>query len=142
MGYDFHITRRENWVEEDPNCNDISLEEWLAYIGRNDSELVLSDAYWVNVPGEEGKSQVAPGCCEWTAHPQNELPCFDYYRGSVSTKNPDEPTIIKMIMMAKDLNAKVQGDDDEVYELSVNNEIVSRHIEPRLKDKKPWWKFW
>ena len=41
-----------------------------------------------------------------------------------------------------------QGDDGELYELSVNNEIMSRHMGPRLendnksKEKKPWWKWY
>lgn len=46
--------------------------------------------------------------------------------------------------MASQLNAKVQGDDGEVYGLSADNEIVYRHIEVANtnKRKKAWWKFW
>src|SRR5690349_10208267 len=121
MGYDLHITRKENWSYEDQNSVNISLEEWLAYIHNPESELELSDSYWVKVPGSETESQVAPGFCEWTAHPQDERPWFAYSEGNISTKNPDEPTIKKMLSIAKEFNAKVQGDDGEVYELSPNN---------------------
>jgi hypothetical protein len=148
MGYDLHITRKEYWFDEEQKINNISLEEWLSFIQSSNSELELSDAYWIKVPGDATKSQVAPGFCEWTAHPQDERPWFDYSDGNISTKNPDEPTIKKMILMAKEFNAKVQGDDGEVYELSPSNEITSRHIVSRLEEetgskvKKPWWKFW
>lgn len=143
MGYDLHITRKEDWYDEEPN-NDISLEEWLAYIHSAGSELELSDASWVKVPGSETESQVVPGFCKWTAHPSDERPYFDYFRGSISTKNPDDPTTRKMLSMASQLNAKVQGDDGEVYGLSADNEIIYRHIEVANtnKRKKAWWKFW
>jgi len=146
MGYDLHITRKENWSDDEQNSLNISLEEWLTYIRKPNSELELSDSYWVKVPGSETESHVAPGFCEWTAHPQDERPWFEYSYGNISTKNPDESTIKKMISIAKDFNAKVQGDDGEEYELSPNNQI--RHVGKRLEDetvneeKKPWWKFW
>ena len=148
MGYDMHITRNVYWFEAEQSSNDISSDEWLSYIHSDGSELELVNTHGLKVAQEEAKLQEPPGFCEWTAHPQNERPWFDYSHGDISTKNPDEPTIIKMISMAKELNAKVQGDDGEVYELTISNEIISRHMGPRLDDetvsidKKPWWKFW
>ena len=35
--------------------------------------------------------------------------------GDIETKNPDAPVIQKMILIAESLNARVQGDDGEVY---------------------------
>ncbi|OQP46543.1 hypothetical protein [Niastella populi] len=148
MGYDLHITRNVYWFEGEQNSNDISLDEWLSYIHIDGSELELVDTHGVKVPEAEAKLQVPPGFCEWTSHPENERPWFDYSNGNISTKNPDEPTIMKMISMAKELKAKVQGDDGEVYELSASKEIISRHMGPGLEDEnkskkeKPWWKFW
>jgi hypothetical protein len=148
MGYDLHITRRENWFEEDQNNKDISLDEWLFYIQHDGSELELVDTSGVKVSGEEAMLQMPTGFCEWTEHPQNERPWFDYSHGNITTKNPDEPTIVKMISMAREFKAKVQGDDGELYELSDSGQIISRQPGPRLKDetegkdKKPWWKFW
>ena len=36
-------------------------------------------------------------------------------QGDIFTKNPDPSTIEKMISIAKKLNARVQGDDGEIY---------------------------
>ena len=148
MGYDLHITRKEHWADEEQNSGDISLEEWLAYIYNPDSELELSDGYRIKIPGIETNSQVAPGFCEWAAHPLNKRPWFNYSDGNISTKYPDEATVGKMILMAEVLNAKVQGDDGEVYELSNYKQLYygDGYSEPlkmtKNKQGKPWWKFW
>jgi len=146
MGYEFHITRRERWSHENSTPNDISLNEWLSYID-NDPELELTEGYWVKVPGSK-ESQPAPGFCEWNAHPLDESPWFDYSDGSISTKNPDDATIRKMLAIAEALNAQVQGDDCEVYVISRTNEAVRGPLrygdkdDPYTEDKRPWWKFW
>ena len=147
MGYNLHITRKENWCDEEDSSVDISLEEWLTYIHNPKSELELSDTYWVKMPGSETESQVAPGFCEWISHPLDERPWFRYSHGDIDTKNPDKPTIEKMLLMAKDLNAKLQGDDGEVYELSNYKQLYfGEYSEPveiaESKPGKPWWKFW
>lgn len=49
MGYDLHITRKEDWSDEYSDDMGISLSEWLSYID-TDPELELSDGYWVKVP--------------------------------------------------------------------------------------------
>ena len=67
MGYDLHITRKGDWSDDDQE-REIALPEWLAYIGA-DPDLTLSERYRIKVPGSETESQVAPGFCEWTAHP-------------------------------------------------------------------------
>ena len=148
MGYDLHITRRDQWSDDEKEGKGISLKEWLDYID-NDPDLEISDGYRIKVPGSETESQVAPGFCEWIAHPSNERPWFDYYRGNISTKNPDEDTIKKMLSISKTLRAKVQGDDGETYELSPDHRISYKHISDDDKNsdsitgnKKPWWKFW
>ena len=148
MGYDLHITRRKYWFGKEQHENDISLDEWLTFIHSSSSELELVDAHGVKVAEADARSQVPPGFCEWTAHPQNRRPWFDYYHGEISTKNPDEPTIRKMILIAREINAKVQGNEGELYELTPDNKITSREIGARLEDKtsgnekKPWWRFW
>jgi hypothetical protein len=145
MGYDLHITRKDDWSDEDPE-KEISLSEWLAYIDA-DKDLVLSDAYWIKVPGSDTESQVAPGYCEWTGHPSKELQWFDFFKGCISTKNPDQDVIRKMLTIAEALQAKVQGDDGEIYTLSTDNQISSAYdddlsLRPGRQANKPWWKFW
>ena len=149
MGYDLHITRREDWSDDEQQALDITLEDWLKYVD-NDPELELSDAYRIKVPGSETESQVAPGFCEWANHPTKERPWFDYSNGSISAKNPDDDTIRKMLSISKTFHAKVQGDDGEIYSLSSDNKIINGSISndenldnnTARDNKKPWWKFW
>ena len=115
MGYELHITRREDWA--DTETPDISFEEWLTYV-KSDKELELTNGYDIKI-GSETQFQNRPGFCEWNAHPTekgpNARPWFSYWKGSIDTKNPDAPTIRKMIQIASVLQAKVQGDDGEFY---------------------------
>ncbi len=149
MGYDLHITRRDYWSDDAQQSVDITLEEWFIYL-KSDPELELSDAYRIKVPGRPNESQVAPGFCEWNNHPANERPWFDFSNGSISTKNPDDATIKKMLSISKQLDARVQGDNGEFYRLSSDNTIISgeflnhqnisKHSE--RESGKSWWKFW
>lgn len=99
MGYDLHITRAAFYYENDGRW--ITAEEWLRFV-EEDSELRLAGyngdffALW------SGKSQYPDA---W----------FDWYKGNIYTKNPDDPMIDKMVEMARKLNAKAQGDDGEIY---------------------------
>ena len=147
MGYDLHITRKDDWSDDDEN-REIALPEWLAYI-EADPDLVLSDAYRIKVLRSETESQVAPGYCDWTAHPSKEAWWFAYSSGCIETKNPDEDVIKKMLSIAEALGAKVQGDDGEIYTLSSSYEILTGYqvknddqTQPSKENKKPWWRFW
>ena len=113
MGYDLHITRKEYWFDDYSDARDITLSEWYSYID-SDSELELTE--------EEFKSE--SGFCEWNAHPLNTSAWLDYSNGDVYTKNTDDPTKIKMLAIAQVLNAKVQGDDGEIYVISRTNEVA------------------
>ena len=145
MGYELHITRRDHWA--DTETPDIPLDEWLAYVNR-DKELELTNGNDVKF-GSETAFENRPGYCEWNAHPlQNEphaRPWFAYWKGTIGTKNPDTVTIRKMMQMASALNAKVQGDDGEIYTGEHLAEMVlnEKRMKPSTRiGKKPWWKFW
>jgi hypothetical protein len=147
MGYDLHITRKELWSDED-DLRNIPLEEWLAYI-ELDPELEISEKYQIRDPDKEGSSKAAPGFCEWLGHSTDDDGWFDYFQGCISTKNPDDETIRKMLSIARALNARVQGDDGEVYNLSSDNQVSSGHPDagdlsksPMKLTNKPWWKIW
>lgn len=145
MGYELHITKREHWA--DTETPDIPLDEWLAYVNR-DIELGLTNDYDIK-NGTETQFQNRTGYCEWNAHPTekepNARPWFSYWKGSIDTKNPDAPTIRKMIQIALALNAIVQGDEGEIYTEETLAELESAE-EPkgssRQQEKKAWWKFW
>lgn len=100
MGYELHITRKRSW--SDSVGPEIGLDEWLAYI-ESDSTLAAPFA-------DDPAFATWKGC---TAYPET---WFRWSEGGyIHTKNPDEATIDKMVEIARTLNAKVQGDDHEVY---------------------------
>jgi len=98
VGYDLHITRRKNWWE---TGRDISAREWLAYL-ENDPELSLFPAN-------------GPYFARWSGKSKYPDPWLDWHEGNVLSKNPDEALIDKIVAIARDLHARVQGDDGEIY---------------------------
>lgn len=99
MGYDLHITRRDDWSDEG---SDITAEEWLQYV-RSDPELKIT--------GTNG-----PCHAVWSGRSEHSEPWLDWASGQIYTKNPDSPLIDKMISIAEQLGATVQGDDGEIYD--------------------------
>jgi hypothetical protein len=120
MGYDLHITRRGFWADE--NGSEISSEEWLALV-EADQELersVENGKYFARFLGD----------CRYG----HGMGWFDWQDGCVSTKNPDEAILAKMLKLAKALDARVQGDDGEIY---TNPDLDSGFREPEITaDKK------
>lgn len=150
MGYDLHIIRRTDWEDDEEDSN-ISLDEWLAYAG-TDHELELTNGYEMSIPGNASYFHPVPGFCIWRGHSVPDLkkkPWLSYGHGSISTKYPDDETIGKMLAIAGELNARVQGDEGEFYDESYFNKpqkpAASGSATP-LPDtsvtKKPWWKLW
>jgi hypothetical protein len=110
MGYDVHVTRKEFWADDEGP--EITLEEWLEYVG-NDPE-IEPDA---DNPGEENFVIVS--------HP-NRWPLWWGEGGEVFTKNPDKLVMEKLVKVARDLNARVLGDDDEIYGVDPGDPTVFR----------------
>jgi hypothetical protein len=96
MGYDLHITRKENWTDD--NGESITPDEWLSVL---DADPELSRAT------DTGADTLAGA---W-----NGQTLFRFDNGEITCKNPDEPTIRKMVAIAQRLRANVQGDDAERY---------------------------
>jgi hypothetical protein len=95
MGYDLRITRAIDWTEN--AGHEIAPEEWLA-LARADAELNADPAL--------GPLAVRYKASAW----------FDWFEGNVLTTDPDRPTVAKMLAIARELGAIVQGDDGEIYE--------------------------
>lgn len=95
MGYDVHITRRADWFDE--HGPEITLAEWLDH-ARAQPDL----------------SAAEDGAAEWTAPNGAPHPLW-WYEGTVQTKNPATALIARMHAIAVALDAKVQGDEGEVY---------------------------
>jgi hypothetical protein len=97
MGYDLHITRRKHWPDKG---DDITAEEWLAYVQR-DPELRL-------------KPENSPHFAVWSrASGESWLEWSD---GQIYTTNPDTVLIDKIVSIARQFDAEVQGDDGEIYQ--------------------------
>jgi hypothetical protein len=101
MGYGLHVTRAEHWTDSEQSP--IAAEEWLALVGR-DPELLID-------PRGNG-----PYFALWLKHwVDGDHPWFDWFKGEIHTKNPDRKTLTKMLDIAKNFGAKVQGDEGEEY---------------------------
>jgi hypothetical protein len=97
VGYDVHIARAEEWF--DSGETPITLEEWIAY-AESDSDLRR------NPDNGEGFYDLRVGSDEtW----------LDWFDGELLTKNPTESVRAKMVQIAADLGANVQGDEGERY---------------------------
>ena len=147
MAYSVNIVRRNNWEDPDEESN-ISLKEWLQYIETDDELTAPAEGSLTDVNREY--YQQKPGYCEWTSHSAYKepfaRPWFDYYNGQIVSENVDDETILKMIEIAENLNARVQGQDGEVYieddvmrVQTKGNDVSIREVRA---SKKPWWKFW
>ncbi len=100
MGYDVHITRADDWTEN--QGKEITAEEWLA--------IVNADSDLIPLP-ENGKYFVI-----WRGATKYPETWFDWFAGNINTKAPDKATLGKMLQMARLLGAKVQGDEGEIYD--------------------------
>jgi hypothetical protein len=115
MGYNLHIIRRNNWEEKG---NDITSEEWLLLVA-NDTELQLQPAN-------------GPFFVIWKGSINPGLYWLNWSNGEITTKNPDDALIDKMVTIAHHLGAKVQGDDGEVYKSSRDSHKNPKHVASNL----------
>jgi hypothetical protein len=140
MGYEVHITRKENWFDEGP---EISLADWLDVV-RADPEM-QNDGYAEATVGEGSVLRVEdPSMSVWLAYPghlqDGNMAWMWRSHGNVVTKNPDEDMLKKMAIIAQRLSAKVQGDEGEVY--GINGQLISEAVPSPHRNHKPWWRFW
>jgi len=124
-GYAIHITRASHWTES--SAHPITLNEWVAYV-RSDSEMRLdSSAESTNGAGDRLVYR-APGIAVWTKWAGGGVgggqAWFYYEDGAISAKDPDPAILKKAYRIAVVLNARLQGDDGELY--GANGEVVSR----------------
>lgn len=112
MGYDLHITRRENWSDRG---NDISPEEWEAYVTQ-DPELCLDGFAETRTSAGELLRMESPGLTLWTpTSADGDVRWFHHTRGRIDVKNPDPALFAKIWIVAQHFGARVQGDEGELY---------------------------
>lgn len=147
MAYSISIVRKNDWDDPDEQSN-ITLEEWLSYIATDEELEHPAESSLTEYNRDYYKKR--PGYCEWTAHSAYKepfaRPWFDYCKGDIDSQNVDDETLLKMISIAEQLNARVRGQDGELYdEDDAMNVTVKHDYEPTAQPpvvKKPWWKFW
>ena len=92
MGYDIHITRKENWFDED-DSNKIKLTEWTDYI-KSDKEMRLDNQASATTDNGDHVTYENNGLAVWISYSKNGLgdnyAWFDFRAGNVTVKNPDE----------------------------------------------------
>ena len=98
MSYYLYITRKLHWSDEGPN---ITAKEWLGVIA-DDPELELA--------GENGEYFT-----NWLGASTISEPWFNWSDGNIYATFPDKAQIAKVLEIASRLNAKVEGQDGEVY---------------------------
>ena len=136
MGYDIHITRKEDW--SDDGGPDISREEWLGYVETDKSMRLDREAVVENAKGEafSVQDETLAVWTEWTGREEGKNEAWMWHsQGNVMAKNPDMAMLQKMFLIADTMGGRLQGDDGGVY-----NSIGEVDREDR--GKKAWWKFW
>jgi hypothetical protein len=130
MAYQLHITRAADWMNSSELP--ITAAEWLKLV-RTDSELVQDSIH-------------GPYFVRWTGSPGRDR-WLEWADGRVDTRYPDGALLRKLVAIAHQLGAKVQGDGGEVYS---GDEPVDEWLEdntlpftPRpvmITQRLPWWK--
>ena len=135
MGYDLHITRSSNCFEKEPG-KDIGLNEWLVYV-EGDPEMRRDDQATATTNNGKTLTVHSRGLSVWTKYPESAAGAawFDHRDGRIVVKDPTEPIIQKMREIAKHFDARVQGDEGELYDSDTT-------LKKSPSSKKPWWKVW
>ena len=105
MGYDLYITRAEEHFST--QGKEITPEEWLDIVERDPTLRLRGERSW---PYEA--IWMGDEACGKSSYPE---PWLNWRSGYIYSKSPDKPLIRKMILIARQLDAKVQGDDLEAY---------------------------
>ncbi len=107
-----HIHRGEDWVDL-ADDRWIPLAEWQTFVGWQPDFRLDGFAEATSPSGEVIRVE-GPGLAVWTAHAHPV--CFDWRKGRIVVKNPDQAILAKMREIAGALNARVQGDEGEFYD--------------------------
>jgi len=99
MSYQVYITRAEFWAENEGS--EISVGEWLELL-QKDADISLNEAngpYFATLGGSQESTE------SW----------LDWFEGNLYTSYPNRAMQKKMLQIAGELGAVIQGDDGEFY---------------------------
>lgn len=135
MGYELNIKREEE-------SRKISKDEWSQYI-KTDSQFEPIEDFSVELNEGEILTVSTPNAGLWKSD-KGEIP-FTFYEeyGEITVKNPDNWIIEKMISIANELNAVVEGEEGERYDENYLKDPFSNPINNNSSRRvKKWWQFW
>ena len=139
MGYDLHVTRREQWFDDGQS---ISLDDWLTYVEAQADMRHHGFAEAATPSGETIRVDEA-GLSVWIGYSADGVDgnraWFRHHNGNISVKNPDEEIRRKMFEIAGHFGGLVQGDEGERY--GSDGEPLDVEL-GGPSNKRPWWKFW
>ena len=125
MAYDLYVVRTSHWIRAAENP--ITKADVDALI-ENDSELGWSKADFVDMKEETGAVE------RFYMILWNGVPCFWWYKSELLCSGADEAQIRKLLDIAHVLDARVVGDDGEIYELGKSlfggRKIITRQAAP------------
>lgn len=109
MSYEVFITRADvSWETAE---NPLSESEWLA-VANASHELETSKANFYSRKNDDGEIEKYH---PWLITSLPNKPPLWFIDGAINTDNPDIVTIKEMVVFSKILNAKVIGEEGEVY---------------------------
>ncbi|WP_329136461.1 hypothetical protein OG552_24765 [Streptomyces sp. NBC_01476] len=117
MGYDVYITRRASWWAEEGAR--ITPQEWEAVVAA-DPDLEMVQVARATPRGQDAVLEYRnPWLAQMVTHPALDThgAWLDWRDGQIVVKNPDDTLLRKMRAIAAGLQARVQGDDDEFYDV-------------------------
>ncbi|WP_299161146.1 hypothetical protein [uncultured Tenacibaculum sp.] len=135
MGYELCIKRKEE-------SQKITKEEWSEYI-KSDSQFEPIEEFSAKINENDAFTVSTPNAGLWKSD-EGEVP-FTFYEecGEITVKNPDNRIIEKMILIANELNAIVEGEEGEIYDESYLNDAFSNRLYSNSSNvDKRWWEFW
>lgn len=136
MGYDVHITRKPGaFALKGP---EISRKEWLAFIAKDASMRLDTEALVKNSKGEVFSihDETLAAWMGWPDRQAGQREAWMWHSaGNVVAKDPDQAVRQKMFEIAKALNAHLQGEDQEIYDES------GLPVDANFSRRR-WWHFW
>ncbi|RFM28141.1 hypothetical protein [Deminuibacter soli] len=141
--YELHITRRNNWYDDDSEKS-ITLDEWKTFIKENE-DMHLDSTFEAKMQNGESFSFESLELTRWSGYSGSRT-CgnhawFNYWSGNITVKNPDDEIIYQMLNIARKLNAKVQGTQGEEYTETYFTRAQIRFFDAN-KPYRRWWHLW
>lgn len=115
--YQVHISRSESWNESEENP--ILLDEWIRLVERADEmQLAYPRSHLDRIHDVPARDRDGLACWTgWSRHAADNAVWFKYENGRVTVSNPDTEVLRRMAWIARNLEAQVQGDRGEIYDI-------------------------